>query len=333
MIKIAISFLSLFAATVIAKEPTLYNSAIKIESSENQVQWKQGDQSWQPMSFSHSLQEKMKVQTGETGTLLLRFGEGSRVKLEESTIIEIKSLHDPKNQPLINLSLEQGEMRVEIAAYDSYRSFLVTTPFSMLIASDGAPTFTVLQKDNLTTLAVKKNGNVTVQVDNPALQSIMVHPGEQISLNASKMGPLVVAGAPPSLEEPKELHYRLLELGQMQECETPEGKKETCGTWSWNREKQQYDATWGDGTKGVLKVQQMSDGKLILNRQDELKGSSVLTAEYTGHDAGTKMIGDVAFQQLEGTVIWHDQGERIQGNWNATSSYFFNLKATSGATE
>ncbi len=54
----------------------------------------------------------------------------------------------------------------------------------------------------------------------------------------------------------------------MQVCEKNVKVKESCGTWSWNRTTQQFEATWQDGTHSILQVEKMSGGEIVLLRRD-----------------------------------------------------------------
>lgn len=281
------------------------------------------DKTWKPFIIGNPIKEGSKFQTGPGEELRLQFSEGSIVRLNPQTIITIESLQDPLKQPLINIVLEKGEIRIHMVPYNFYRNLIVTSGQSMLIASENEPTFSVKQ-DDLTTVAVEK-GTVTIQMDSPQLQSINLYSGEQISFNASKMGPIVAVGAPSSLEEPKDLSFRILELGQMQECESASGLEEICGTWSWNKGTQRFDAAWNNGDKAFLKVEKMSDGEIVLTRNDKSNSSTRKTARYVGHDEGVQVFGDVIFQLIKGTVIWEKDGVKTEGAWHATSSYSLDL--------
>ncbi|MBA3237670.1 MAG: FecR domain-containing protein [Parachlamydiaceae bacterium] len=278
---------------------------------------------WKPFIIGNPIKEGSKFQTGPKEELRLQFSEGSIIRLNPQTIIAIDSLEDPLKQPLINIILETGEIRIHMIPYNAYRNLIITAGQSMLIASETEPTFSVKQKD-LTTVAVE-NGTVTIQMDNPELQSIYLHSGEQVSFNASKMGPIVAVGAPPSLEEPKDLSFRRLDLGYMQQCESTSGLEEICGTWSWNKATQRFDAAWNNGEKAVLKVEKMSDGEIVLTRDDEKKNSTIRTARYVGHNEGVQSLGDVIFQLIKGTVSWEKDGVKTEGAWHATSSQFLDL--------
>jgi hypothetical protein len=293
----------------------------RAEVVESGVLWHSGDNKWEPLVPNSLLGQGAAIQTSSTGTLKLLFSEGSRLQLQPNSEILLDALNTPNNQPLILVSLKQGEVLVHIAPFRSFRSFTVATEAAAVIVSDGKPTFSVKQENGVTTAAVEK-GTAMVQVDNPELQSVNLYAGEQVSLNLSKMGPLVVAGSPPYLEEPKKFEHRLLDLGQWQECEQKARQNEICGSWSWNRQKRHFEALWQDGSVGILEVKKIGGGEIILIRRD----SNNLTARYVGRDAGTEMVGDVALQVIEGTATWKSKGREYEGTWRALSPSSLDLK-------
>lgn len=327
-----IVFVVIFAAAAYSfKTPSDLPKAsqARVEKVENEVNWRCGDVEWTPLVSDTLLDEETEIQTGDKGRLNLQFAEGSTVEVKPGSEIKLESLHDPTNQLLIWILLNQGEISVRIAPFPSYRGFSVDTEAAMFIIDEGVPRFSVKQdtKSGLTTLAVEE-GVVIIQPENPELQSINLGAGEQISLNSKKMGPIVAVGSPPSLEEPKELVHRQLDLGPLQQvCEMAEGEgqKEICGTWLWDLKAQAFNATWQNGAKAVLKVEKMSDGEIVLTRRDLSGTSEGLTARYVGRNAGDAIEGDVPIQLLAGTVTWEFNGSTSTGTWRARSPFFLGL--------
>ncbi len=126
-------------------------------------------------------------------------------------------------------------------------------------------------------------------------------------------------------EESKELGFRLLDLGQIQECETLEGSQEICGTWAWDRKTQAFNATWQNGVTAELKVEKMESGEIVLLRRNlsgPFVGSSV---RYFGFNAGSTIEGDVAVQLLKGTIIGGSPGSPSGGTWHARSHFLLDL--------
>ncbi len=126
-------------------------------------------------------------------------------------------------------------------------------------------------------------------------------------------------------EESKEIGFRLPDLGQIQECETLEGQQEICGTWTWDRKAQAFNATWQNGATAVLKVEKMEGGEIVLMRRD-LSGPSVgLSVRYFGFNAGSTIEGDVAIQLLKGTILGGSPGSPSGGTWHARSHFLLDL--------
>lgn len=295
-----------------------------MEKSSNQVLLLKSDKTWQPLASQQQLNEGATIQTGFDGTLQLRLDEGTLLTVEPSSSIVLDTLHDTQNQPLILISLKQGKIDVQMAPYQTYRSVTIGTELAAVIVYEGSPTFAVRYDQGIATVGVKQ-GSVTIQPDNSDLSSTNVNEGEQVSFNSKKIGPIVAVGAPPSLEEPKELSYRIMELGHLEECEIPEGGKELCGSWSWNRKTQKFDAEWANGAKGELAVEKMNNGELVLLRRDLSGPTAGLTARYSGQNAGNEITGDVVQALLKGTVTWEYHQTTTKGTWQAKSDYMLDL--------
>lgn len=330
---------------------TNQNAYVKIKKNSEDVKWRktpldsdQNEMPWNAVSNQTQISSDTEIQTGPKGSLEMQFSEGSEIKISSQTTIALQSLQDPQNQPLIWINLKTGLITLKIAPYNSYRDISVFTPSAVIIPeigfpnvsfnSETLPTFSIKQDQNeiqgqslsnLTTVAVNK-GFITIQFENPNFQAIRLTPNEQISFNESTLGPVVIAGATPTLLEPKELKYRILDLGTMEVCETLEGNStENCGSWQWNKEKQYFEATWQNGEKSHITVEKMNEGKIIFNREDIEGPNKGLVLIYIGHDQGTEIQGDVAIQILGGSITSKNQEKITKGTWRARSSYFLNL--------
>lgn len=160
------------------------------------------NKSWEPFTIGNPLKGGSEIRTAGK-ELHLYFSEGSMVRLKPFTTISIGSLLDPLNQPVMNITLKKGEIRIQMALYNFYRKLVVMSGQARVMTSESEPIFSV-KHNALTTVSVEK-GALIIQFDDPKFQSIDLHSGEQISFNASKIGPIVTVEAPASLEEPGSL--------------------------------------------------------------------------------------------------------------------------------
>lgn len=257
--------------------------------------------------------EGSELRTDATGKAHLVLPDGSTVDVEPDTTLKLVSLENASHGTLIQFELVQGALTAKIAPPATEDgTFAVHTKVATAI---GGEQIAVRMDEAANLMTAGAIAGVTmIQTESESVQPINLSAGEQVSLNAEKMGPIVAVGAPPGLEEPTDLKNRLLDLGQIQVCE--KGEAELCGTWSWNRGQQQFDATYAGGATATLKVERMSGGEIVLTGNN---------GRYVGHDGGTEMLGDVAHQILEGTVTWTRNGVTTEGTWRGLSSYLLDL--------
>jgi hypothetical protein len=247
------------------------------------------------------------------------------LRLGPRTAVKLDALRNAYDEPLFWILLRQGEVEVQVSPRTSSQQTLsIHTPVTSAIAQGTLFSVSHDPARKLTTVAVRK-GIVLLQPQGQKLfhESMYLEPGQQVSLTRSVMGPVVAAGAPPSLTEP-ELPYALLDLGQWQVCEDRE--TEICGSWDWDRKRQRFNATWSDSTSAVLKVEALGDGEIILSCVDCGQQSTGRKARYVGRNAGTDFDGDVAVQLIAGEVTWTEGGKQGRGTWRARSYYWIDLE-------
>ena len=127
------------------------------------------------------------------------------------------------------------------------------------------------------------------------------------------------------LRVPAKRPHKLLDLGQMQVCESGKAEKEICGTWTWDFKAQAFNARSQDGVTATLKVEKIGGGQIVLIRRDLSGPSAGLVARYTAHQTGEEFEGDVPVQLLQGTVTWESHGSTSNGTWRARAHYYLDL--------
>lgn len=297
-------------------------ASARIHQVENKVSWRRKPDSWAAVTLDMRLDERTELRTSANGTVRLILKEDSHIEIAPNTGIKLESLRNAHGGVLVQISLRRGEIKAQVSPETtSQRAFAVHTPVATAVVEGTVFSVRHDTAAGLTTVAVE-DGVVFVQPVSPKIWPLNLEAGRQVSLSRSVIGPVVAAGAPPSLNEP-ELPYALLDLGQWQVCEIRE--REICGSWGWDRKAQQFNATWENGGRAVLKVEKLGDGEIILSRADHAGSLKGLTARYVGRNAGTDMEGDVGVQLIAGEVTWAGRGNITRGTWRARSYYWVDL--------
>ena len=161
-----------------AQVPQKNVTQVQVKKVEGKVQWRRHSGSWKTILSGDTLDEPSEIKNDDKGNLTLQFSEGSVVDLKADSEIELESLHDPQNQPLIWIRVKNGEIHGRIASFDSYRGFSINTEPALIVVDQGTPSFSVNQdqKSGLTTLAVEE-GTVMIQPENPEIQPINLGAG------------------------------------------------------------------------------------------------------------------------------------------------------------
>lgn len=92
----------------------------------------------------------------------------------------------------------------------------------------------------------------------------------------------------------------------MKECEGVGAM--ACGTWT--RQGNQFQASWENGAKAMLVIEQFDNNQVIITRNDTADSfSKNLSARYTGKLSGNSIV--------DGKVTWTQNGRTWSGTWSA----------------
>ena len=314
MKKMTAAFLFLLFMASQAKTFAESPAHARVLEMENKSEWKMEGKEWAAVSKDTPLPAGAEIKTGEKGKLTFELPDKSRLSLDSETELQIETLQNSDLHTFIQISLKQGIIKAEVTPETAEAQAFIVSTRSATIVPEGTK-FSVqhVSKKEETTVMAEK-GFVYVQPDNNEIEPIDLPEGRQMTLNLKEAAPILNS---KTLNKP-------VDLGWLQVCETWEKEKEICGSWSWDSTEEQFNGEWQNGARSVLKVKEIKNGHMILTRSD-LPAPSKLTVEYTGHNAGNEVTGDVIVPIIEGTLSGTSDGTAIQGTWKARSQNILDL--------
>ncbi len=170
-----ILLVALFSFAFILKpsNPTIYNAAIVLKVIQD-VKHKKPQTDWLETKPATTLEAKDQLRTGDKSVAVVRFIDGSSLRVRENTIITIYA--DKKERGFIkNTKIDVGKMRFDVEKQQDEDEFIITTPTAVATIR-GTSGFVSVLDDGQTILTVE-TGTVDVRALVGAQQSGTVDAG------------------------------------------------------------------------------------------------------------------------------------------------------------
>lgn len=166
------AFLS-FAFKPTPSKPAGYNAAVVLKVVQD-VKHKKPNTDWKATKPATQLETNDQLRTGDKSVALIRFVDGSSLRVRENTIITIFA--DKRERGLIkNTKIETGKMRFDVEKQQEDDEFIITTPTAVATIRGTSGLVNVLE-DGQTLLTVE-TGSVEVKALFGAQQTGVVEAG------------------------------------------------------------------------------------------------------------------------------------------------------------
>jgi hypothetical protein len=213
-------FISIFALSSMAFapfvfNPSAYNVAIVLKVIQD-VKHKKPQLDWLSTKPATQLETKDQLKTGDKSVAVVRFMDGSSLRVRENTIITIFA--DKKERGLIkNTKIDVGKMRFDVEPQQEDDQFIITTPTAVATIR-GTSGFVNVLEDGRTFLTVE-SGVVDVRALLGAQQSGTVQAGSTTEITPD--GNVTVNKSTP--EQINESRNSLRTNEKFLRIQTPEG--------------------------------------------------------------------------------------------------------------
>lgn len=162
-----------FAFIPLPSNPSIYNAAVVLKVIQD-VKHKKPQTDWLTTKPATTLEAKDQLRTGDKSVAVIRFIDGSSLRVRENTIITIYA--DKKERGLIkNTKIDVGKMRFDVEKQQDEDEFIITTPTAVATIR-GTSGFVNVLEDGETILTVE-SGTVDVRALFGAQQSGTVEGG------------------------------------------------------------------------------------------------------------------------------------------------------------
>lgn len=162
-----------FAFLPLPSNPSIYNAAVVLKVIQD-VKHKKPQTDWLTTKPATTLEAKDQLRTGDKSVAVIRFIDGSSLRVRENTIITIYA--DKKERGLIkNTKIDVGKMRFDVEKQQDEDEFIITTPTAVATIR-GTSGFVNVLEDGETILTVE-SGTVDVRALFGAQQSGTVEGG------------------------------------------------------------------------------------------------------------------------------------------------------------
>jgi hypothetical protein len=211
-----ISFLIFTAFRSFPNHPSIYNAAIVLKVIQD-VKHKKPATDWLKTVPATQLETADQLKTGDKSVAVVRFIDGSTLRVRENTTITIFA--DKKEQGLIkNTKIDVGKMRFDVEKQQDEDEFIITTPTA--VATIRGTSGFVNVDENGQTLLVVESGVVDVRALFGLQQSGTVEAG-----NSSLITRNGNVSINPSTEQEKNESRNTLKTNEKYlEFQTPQGK-------------------------------------------------------------------------------------------------------------
>lgn len=211
-----ISILIFTAFQFIPNNPSAYNAAIVLKVIQD-VKHRKPTTDWLKTIPATQLETADQLKTGEKSVAVVRFVDGSTLRVRENTTITIFA--DKKERGLIkNTKIDVGKMRFDVEKQQDEDEFIITTPTA--VATIRGTSGFVNVDENGQTLLVVESGVVDIRALFGARQSGSVEAGNSSFINREGN----VSINPSTEQERNESRNTLKTNEKYLEIQTPQGK-------------------------------------------------------------------------------------------------------------